>query len=65
MCVYWGCGSSGEVVLDLGEEIALLPAGVANELGIDIVGVLGAPAEESLVSVSHGLEGHLADDGAD
>ena len=56
---------SGKVTLDISEEVTLLPTSVSDELSIDIVGVLGAPAEESLILVSDGLKGELANDGAD
>lgn len=54
-----------ESALHGAEQIALLPSSVADEVGIDVVGVLGAPLNESLVIVSHGRQGDLTDDGGD
>ena len=52
----------GEGCLDVVEEVALLPSSVTNEIGVDIVGVLSGPTDESFVGVRHGGELELADD---
>ena len=53
------------MLLDVGKELTLLPASVTDKLGINVVGVLSAPLEESLVTVADALELELANDGGD
>ena len=56
--------SLGKGALDVVEHVALLPAGISDELSIDIVRVLGRPPKEGLVRVSDSLERHLTNDTA-
>ena len=57
--------SLGEGTLDVVEHVTLLPAGISNELSIDVVRVLSRPPKEGLVRVCHSLERHLTNDTAD
>ena len=54
-----------EGALDVVEHVALLPAGISDELSIDVVRILGRPPKEGLIRVSDSLERKFADNTAD
>ena len=54
-----------EGALDVVEHVALLPAGISDELSIDVVRILGRPPKEGLIRVSDSLERKFTNDTAD
>ena len=59
------CSHGTKSSLHLSEHVSLLPSGVSDEFSVDIVRVLGGPADEGLISVSDSLERDLTNDAAD
>ena len=54
-----------EGALDVVEHVAFLPAGISDELSINVVRILGRPPKEGLVRVSDSLERKFANNTAD